>query len=55
MKKIIFFVTLSASACTFANTPSDIDKNETMDAALHACYGTQGAGVCLQSDRKSVV
>ncbi|WP_294907777.1 hypothetical protein [Tatumella sp. UBA2305] len=49
MKKIIFFITLAISPFALATPPSGTDNTTTVQLAIHSCYGTQEAGICLQS------
>lgn len=49
VKNTMFFVTLIVSPFAFANTTSGADNTTSVQSAIHSCYGTQGAGICLQS------
>jgi len=49
VKKIIFFITLAISPFALATPPAGADTITTVQSAIHSCYGTQGAGICLQS------
>ncbi|ARU94993.1 hypothetical protein [Tatumella citrea] len=49
MKKIVFFIMLAISPFALANKPPGADNSISVQSAIHSCFGTQGAGICLQS------